>query len=65
MRAVRDTNNLSDLSEISISICWGREGVVRLYNQRGVPIKVTVARKKKKGKGKKKAKERPGSIGSR
>lgn len=67
MRAVRDTNNLSDLSEISISICWGREGVVRSYNQRGVPIKVTVARKKrkKKGKGKKKAKERPGSIGSR
>lgn len=65
MRAVRDTNNLSDLSEISISICWGREGIVRSYNQRGVPIKVTVARKKKKGKGKKKAKERPGSIGSR
>lgn len=67
MRAVRDTNNLSDLSEISISICWGREEVVRSYNQRGVPIKVTVARKKrkKKGKGKKKAKERPGSIGSR
>lgn len=52
MRAVRDTNNLSDLSEISISICWGREGVVRSYNQRGVPIKVTVARKKRKEKGK-------------
>lgn len=51
MRAVRDTNNLSDLSEISISICWGREeGVVRSYNQRGVPIKVTVARKKKERK---------------
>lgn len=56
MRAVRDTNNLSDLSEISISICWGREGVVRSYNQRGVPIKVTVARKKRKEKGKRRRK---------
>lgn len=62
MRAVRDTNNLSDLSEISISICWGRGGVVRSYNQRGVPIKVTVARKKKKRKEKGKRRRKSGQV---